>query len=449
MSSGQRRLAMVVAAFSALALIGCSGGGGSGGGGSGAGASTAPPRPSNISGKVVMTEPGDNPGDIALRRQLAAAFMKAHPNIKVEILVVPATSYDQKVQTMIAGGNPPDIFGSGDVQIPNMVQKNFVVDLKPYAQRDNYDLSDFYPQVLDGLTYGGKLVGLTDNWDTQVMYYNATLFEKAQVSPPTADWTWDDMTAAAQKLTSGSGTSKNYGVVYDNWFAPYFDQMWSNGADPYGPDGKTCGYDKPESIGAFNQIVSLYTSGLSPTPSQFADRGAEQLFLSGKVGMMIGSGRWAAYDLRDVKAFKWKVAPIPKGSKGRANFFHLSMFAIARTSKNPEAAWEFLKYMVSADGITAGLAAAQGIPSRQSVANATSFKESSFATEHDSVAPFETSLPTAHRAPYLANFNQVQDTVDAQLDSMWSLKSTPAEVLPKVCAKVAPLLKAGTAAGGG
>ena len=47
------------------------------------------------------------------------------------------------------------------------------------------------------------------------------------------------------------------------------------------------------------------------------------------------------------------------------------------------------------------------------------------------------------------NFNQVQDTVDAQLDSLWSLKSTPADVLPKVCAKVAPLLKAGSAAGGG
>lgn len=90
-----------------------------------------------------------------------------------------------------------------------------------------------------------------------------------------------------------------------------------------------------------------------------------------------------------------------------------------------------------------------GIPSRQSVANSTACKDSIFASSHDAVAPFPESLSTVHRAPYLANFNQVQDTVDAQLDSVWSLKSTPADVLPKVCAKVQPLLSAGAAPGGG
>jgi multiple sugar transport system substrate-binding protein len=293
------------------------------------------------------------------------------------------------------------------------------------------------------------LLGLTDNWDTQVMYYNATLFEKGSVDPPTADWEWSDFTSAAQKLTSGSGTSKVFGAVYDNWFAPYFDQMWSNGADPFPDNGKTCGYDSPESIQSFDQIIDLYKSGVSPSPSQFSDQGAEQLFLSGRVAMMIGSGRWSAYSFRDVKKFKWKVAPIPKGAKGRANFFHLSLFAIARNSKNPEAAWEFMKFMFSEAGIKQGLAAAQGIPSRRSIAESDSFKSSAFATEHDSVQPFLDSLPTAHRAPNLTNFSQVNDTVDAQMDTMWSLKEPPSAVLPKVCEKVKPLLGAGGAPGGG
>ena len=164
---------------------------------------------------------------------------------------------------------------------------------------------------------------------------------------------------------------------------------------------------------------------------------------------MIGSGRWAAYDFRDVRKFTWRIAPIPKGSSGRANFFHLSMFAIARNSKNLEAAWEFLKYMVSEAGINQGLAAAQGIPSRRSIAESASFKSSAFAIAHDSVQPFLDSLPTAHRGPNLANFNQAQDTVDAGFDTMWSLKEPPSTVLPKVCAKVKPLLSAGGAPGGG
>lgn len=409
----------------------------------------APPAPQQISGTVVLAAPGDNPGDIALRRQLAAAFMKTHKDVKVQVLIVPATNYDQKVQTMIAGGKPPDIFGSGDVQIPNIAAKNFAIDLNPYIARDKYALDDFYPQVIEGLTYDGKLLGLTDNWDTQVMYYNATLFEKAGVEPPTGDWEWADFTSAAQELTSGSGTSKVYGGVFDNWFAPYFDQMWANGADPFTDNGKTCGYDSPESIQSFDQIIDLYKSGVSPTPSQFGDQGSEQLFLSGRVAMMVGNGRWSAYSFRDVTRFEWKVAPIPKGSKGRANFFHLAMFAIARNSKNPQAAWEFLKFMVSEAGIKQGLAAAQGIPSRRSIAESDSFKSSSFATTHDSVQPFLDSLPSAHRSPNLTNFNQVQDTVSAQLDTMWSFKEPPSVVLPKVCEKVKPLLAAGGAPGGG
>lgn len=445
MNSSTRRVRSILAAAVAggLVLVGC----GSSGGDNATG--KAPAKPGKVTGSVVMAEPGDNPGDLALRRQLAASFMKAHPGVKVSILVVPALNYSTKVQTMIAGGRPPDIFNSGDVEIANIVQKNFATDLKPYATRDKYSLSDFYPQVIDGLTYNNKLVGLTDNWDTQVMYYNESLFKAAGVPTPTADWTWADFVNAARKLTSGSGTNKKYGAVFDNWWAATYNQIWSDGGEPFPGKGTKCGYDSKQSITAFDQIVSLYKSGLSPTPSQFTNQGAEQQFLTGRVAMMLGSGRWAAYDLRDVKKFTWKVAPVPKGSAGRSNFFHLSMFAIPRTSKNPEAAWEFLKYMVSPTGINQGLAAAQGIPSRQSIANSAAFKNSAFATAHNSVQPFLESLPTVHKAPYLPNFNQINDTVTAELAPIWSLKSTPAQVLPAVCQKVDPLLKSGSAPGGG
>ncbi|MGI8870143.1 MAG: ABC transporter substrate-binding protein [Mycobacteriales bacterium] len=400
------------------------------------------------SGTVVLAEPGDNPGDIALRHQLAAAFMRLHPGVKVKVLIVPATNYDQKIQTMIAGGTPPDIFNSGDVQIPNIVDKNFALDLTPLVKRDHYSLSDFYPQVIDGLTYNKKLIGLTDNWDTQVMYYNTTLFKKADVAPPNAHWTWSDFVTAAQKLTSGSGTKKVYGALFENWFAAYFDQIWSWGGDPFPDSGAKCGYDSSQAVAAFNSIVNLYKSGTSPTPSQFSGQGAEQLFLSSRVAMYIGAGRWAAYDLRDVKRFGWKIAPIPTGPAGRANFFHLSMFAISRTSHNQDTAWEFLKFMVSSQGIKEGLAAAQGIPSRKSVAESATFKNSPFALQHDAVEPFFASLSTVHRAPFLPNFNEVQDTVDAQLSPVWSLKNPPSEALSKVCQKVGPLLKQGGIPGG-
>lgn len=443
---GVRVSAVGVSVVAGLVLTACSGGSG---GGSSSSSQAAPPKATAISGTVVMAEPGDNPGDLALRKKLATNFMKLHPGVTVKFTVVPGTTYDQKIQTMIAGGKAPDIFGSGDVQIPNIVAKKFALNLTPYVQRDKYDLSGFYPAIVQNLTYNGNLVGLTDNYDTQVMYYNTTLFKKAGVAEPTSSWTWDDFVAAARKLTSGSGSTKIYGGLYDDWFAPYFDQIWSNGGDPFGSDGTKCGYDSPAAITAFNQIQSLYKDGLSPLPSVFSEKGSEQAFLTGRMAMMIGNGRWSAYTFKDVKKFGWKIAPLPTGSAGRANFFHIGMFAISRTSKNPDAAWEFLKYMVSDDGIKAGLANMQGIPSRPSIAESAAFKDTPFNNAHDTVTPFVDSLKTVHRAPLLTNFNQVQDTVTAKLSPIWTLKSTPDQVLPTVCAAIAPLLKAGGSVGGG
>ena len=439
-----RRLAVTaVAASMAIVTAAC------GGGGSGNSPSAPPPAPTKVSGTVVMVMPGDNPGDLALRKQLAKKFTAENPDVKVTFTVVPATAYSQKVQTMIAGGKAPDIFNGGDVQIPNYVAKKYVLDLKPYVEREKYDLSDFYPEIIDNLTYENQLVGLTDNYDTQVMYYNTDLFKKAGVAEPTKDWTWDDFLNAARKITSGSGSTKTYGAVHDNWFAPYYDRIWANGGEPFPDNGKKCGFTSPEAVKAFTQIQDLYKEGLSPSPTAFAANGTEQQFLSGKVGMLIGSGRWSAYSLKDVKKFNWKIAPLPKGDKGRANFFHISMFAIPRASKNPEAAFAFLKYMVSEAGIKAGLANMQGIPARKAVAESAAFTKDPFNVEHNAVQAFTDSLPTVRRAPSLTNFSEVNDTATAKLNPIWSLKATPAEALPAVCAAIEPKLKADGSIGGG
>ena len=445
MNGRHTRRLMMTAAAATLALVTAA----CGGGGNGSPPPVAPPAPSKISGTVVMVMPGDNPGDLALRKQLAKNFTAKNPDITVTFTVVPATSYNQKVQTMIAGGKAPDIFNGGDVGIPNYVKKKFVLDLKPYVDREQYDLSGFYPEIIDNLTYEGQLVGLTDNYDTQVMYYNTDLFKKAGVPEPTADWTWDDFLNAARKITSGNGSTKTYGVVHDNWFAPYYDRIGANGGDPFPENGTKCGFNSPESIKAFTQIQDLYKEGLSPSPTAFSANGTEQQFLSGKVGMLIGSGRWSAYSLKGVNKFGWKIAPLPKGDAGRANFFHISMFAIPRASKNPEAAFAFLKYMVSEEGIKAGLANMQGIPARKAVAESDAFKNDPFNVEHNAVQAFTDSLPTVRRAPSLTNFSEVNDTVTAKLNPIWSLKATPAEVLPTVCAAVEPKLKADGSIGGG
>jgi multiple sugar transport system substrate-binding protein len=431
-----RFLAVLGALF--IGASACTGGGGGGNNSSG--------------GPVTITvaEPSDNPGDIHAREQLAAEFMKANPNVTVKVLVIPADGYDEKVLSLIAGGKPPDLFTSGDVQIPNIVSKNYAIDLNTLVQKTGYDLSQFYPQVIQGLTFDNKLVGLTDNWDTQVMYYNRDLFDRAHVPYPTADWTWTDFENAAKKLTSGEGTSKVYGAVFDPWFAPTYSTIWSFGGDIVNTDGTTCELNQPQSVQALDFIEGLYRQGLSPSPEQMNQQGqgSEQIFLSGRGAMLIGNGRWAAYDLQSVKRFKWAMAPLPKGPAGRANFFHLSMFAVAANSPNQSAAWQFLQFMVSKQGIETTVSNAQGLPSVPAMVHDPAFTNSPVAQGHDTIEPMLESLPTVHRAPNIANFNQFQDQLDAAWDPMWAGRETPQAAMDKFCQSAQSVLQGGNAAGG-
>lgn len=64
-------------------------------------------------------------------------------------------------------------------------------------------------------TVNGKHYALPYSMATYGLYYNKAMFDKAGVPYPTDDWTWDDLRAAALKLTSGSGASKTYGFLPD------------------------------------------------------------------------------------------------------------------------------------------------------------------------------------------------------------------------------------------
>jgi multiple sugar transport system substrate-binding protein len=384
---------------------------------------------------VVVALPSDNPGDIELRQELAERFMEEHPDIPVKIQVIPTNGYNQKIFTTVAAGNPPDIFNSGDIIIPTIVDSNYGYDLTKLVEKEDYDLSAFYPQVIDGLTFDGKLVGLTDNWDTQVLYYNRQMFDEAGLNYPDATWTWDDFVAAARQMTSGEGPDKVFGAAHGFWFAPVFDQIWMYGGDILSEDGTQCLMDSPEAIEAVQSIADLIHEGLIPSNQQLEGQGPLQFLLAGRAAMAIDAGRWGAYELREGR-IDWAVAPLPKGPEGRANFFHLAMYGITRTSDSPENAWEFLKFMVSEEAIQLAAENMQGIPSRPSMVKNKDFRKDPLVQEHNTLQPFLESLPTVESAPAVANFEEYLDTVDVGMQRIWRGAATAAEALPQMCTEI-------------
>src|SRR5919202_2726555 len=103
-----RRVRMLasVAAFALLATA-CVGGGSSGGSDTQAGQKVQPVTPKEPTSPVTVTFQSWV-SDASQMKKLSADFHKAHPNITVKFLSVPADNATQKLTTQVAGGNAPD-----------------------------------------------------------------------------------------------------------------------------------------------------------------------------------------------------------------------------------------------------------------------------------------------------------------------------------------------------
>lgn len=391
-------------------------------------------------GVVTWAVPAD-PNAMKGQRQQIALFEKAHPAITIKIIPIPNNlDYDTKVQTLIAGGAPPDIYASGDVVLPTLFSKGYAKDLTPYIKRDHYDLSDFFQQEFKYFKYKGDMYALTDNWDTQVMYYNQTLFRQAHLSFPTNNWTWSDFRNAAIKLTHGSGTRKVYGAVFDTWFAPLDSLIWSNGGDVFSKDGKTTLLNQSAAVQSIQWVSNLINKDkVAPTTSLLGSTGPDLLFMSGRVGMLVSAGRWDAAEFvapGGITKFDWAAAPLPKGTHGRANFFHIGCWVIAGNAKNPDAAWEFLKFLVSKQGIAIAAAYQQGIPSRNSMVHLPSFIGDPTNKKHDLVQPWLDSLPSVHLPTGIVNFKQAESLIDASLSPVWRGSTTAKSAMDGLAPKL-------------
>jgi len=385
-------------------------------------------RAAGPSGTITWAVPAD-PNELKAVRLQISLFHTMHPTITVKLIQIPNNlDYDTKVATLIAGGAPPDIYASGDVILPTLFTKGYAKDLTPYITRDHYNTSDFFQEEFRYFKYKGDVYALSDNWDTQVMYYNKDLFRQAHLSFPTANWTWSDFRNAARRLTSGTGTKKVYGAVFQTWFAPLYSLIWSNGGDVFSKDGKSTLLNQPAAVQSIQWVADLINKDkVAPTTSVMGATGPDLLFMSGRVGMLVSAGRWDAAEFvapGGISKFGWAAAPLPKGTHGRANFFHLAAWIIAGNAKNPDAAWEFLKFIVSPRGIAIAASYEQGIPSRNALAHVKTFLSDPTNEKFDLVQPWITSLPTVRLPTEIVNFKQAQSLIDSALDPVWRGRTT-------------------------
>lgn len=299
-------------------------------------------------------------------------FEKDHPGVKIRGERVPAgDEYRQKLLVEQAAGLAPDVIFCGG-NYAEFATRGILADLKPYLQKDSsVNLSEYYPQLIKFFTIDNKLYALPrDIAPMGLVYYNKKLFDQAGIPYPDGSWSWDyvphpergnqDFLTVAQKLSKlKSNDGKQifgYGAGVTVWTLNNF--VYSSGTDfvddIFNPT--KLNYNDPRIIKAM-QLTSdmMYKYNVSPssTELQAAAVGTHELFAQGHIGMYV-TGIWEVPRFRDeIKDFDWDIAWFPKGPTGiRGVATGWSGYGITSATKHPQEAWEFLKYIAGAKGLT-------------------------------------------------------------------------------------------------
>lgn len=292
---------------------------------------------------------------------------KYHANLSQIARSGDAGGYDDKINAAISNGGLPDVYTVDGVTVAQYADAGAIIPIDAYFTEE--ELSDFNPSIIQQGTYDGKLYTLGAMDSSVGVYYNKDKFEEAGITPATAEnpWTLDELTEAAQKLTTDDcyGITMSLDAKDETMIYFFLPLIQSQGSNILSEDGLlTDGYLNGEAtVNVLTWIKMMADNGYaSATP-------AENSFELGQAAMAL-TGAWEPANLAKFPEINWGLMPMPKydSSSQAVSACGSWTFAISGqcAEEKKEGAAELVRFMTSTDA-AAGMFAANAMPpSRQS-----------------------------------------------------------------------------------
>jgi multiple sugar transport system substrate-binding protein len=382
-----------------------------------------------------------SPEEKASHERVAQAYMQEHPNVQFEYMFAPWDDYFTKLKTVWAGGDAtaiPDVLFLWPT--PSYAAKGVLENLQPYIEKSGYNLDDYWPYLLDSARYDGAVYGLPRDIEAHALYYNKKLFDEAGVAYPTDEWTWDDLLAAAEKLTkqdaSGRVTQYALGMEGGKW------PIWVGQAGGIVLDDlvnpSKCTLDTPEAMKGLQFFYDLMDKGYAIRSATMSQQGGDAgVFETGQVAMIIqNSSRVPTFNANADLDYDVAAVPIPQGGQ-RWDMNGGAAWVMSAGADNKEAAWDFLQWLQSpGGGETIYTKNGEIFPALRSVANSQDFLGvAKPANRQAFIIGAEAAKPGGFG--YFPEWDELSGSIiNPQLDRLWAGEATPEEVVPGLCEAV-------------
>jgi ABC-type glycerol-3-phosphate transport system substrate-binding protein len=295
-----------------------------------------------------------NNADMIVMQELAPKWEEATGN-KINWVVLEENVLRQRTtQDISTNGGSFDVMFIGAYETPIWGKNGWLAPLDDFANDAAYDLADIFPLVRSSLSADGHLYAVPLYSETSFTYYRTDLFEKAGITVPKEQITYDQFAEMVAKVNdpangiygtcqrgkAGWGENMAFvGTLANAFGARWFDMDWK-------PQ-----LDSPEWNAAIHYYVDLMTKYGPPGATANGHNENRALFKDGKCATWIDATS-AANDVKNPANSKvaevtdFFQAPKEVTDKGTGWFWSWAL-AIPASSKHADTAKDFLKWATS------------------------------------------------------------------------------------------------------
>lgn len=341
---------------------------------------------------------------------LLAEFAEQNPDIIVEYVHVPG-SYNgvrDKTTVAFAGGAAPNIVILEQGHWFALAVNDMLLPMTQFIENDpTVSLDDYYPGMVDFLTWNDDVWGLPIINSTPLMYYNKHLFETRGLSPE-APRNWDEYLAFGRRIsqdTDGDGVNDVLMIQFynDNWF--FLSWVGQNGGRVANEDGTEYIFNSPETIEALTFMQSLVQEHQIAKVGSFSSIYAD--FWDGKLAITEQSTAALAGNFRTAatNGIDMGVAPMACQKECYAVIGGGNMHMInTGTDAEKEAAWRLVSFLQQPENL-ARIGASSGYMAGRRSAMQTDTLRDFFSRQPGAIityAQLEFSMPK----PRIPNWSQ-------------------------------------------
>jgi multiple sugar transport system substrate-binding protein len=343
-------------------------------------------------------------------QQTILAFEQEHPNWPVAGRLLP--DYAATLDDELASTAPPDLFLAYSHQLADLVADGHLLPIP-----STYPVTaSVAPNLLAGIQVEGQNYCFPRDVSLLTLFYNRSLFDRAEVAYPQSKWSWSEFRTALDATSDFN--NGYYGLVLDydlSRFHPFLLQ--SSGDDDL--------WQGQDAVTALEYFMDLYNDEVATVPSTLGGSWNGEAFGLGRAAMTI-EGNWLiSYLANQFPSLDYGIVELPTGPTGQGNTAFISCWVVNAASANPTAAFELATFLTSPSQLSAWADASLNVPPSIELATA-------WVANHPDYATFVNALPVATPWTGPVDFVDRAETVNTGMRMWYNDEMTTPDLIERL-----------------